>query len=97
MSDSDSELISSRFRPEQRDRILRDLNHENQKLLHYLDKGGLEFWFKTFTSHAEESGPSSANMGDAGQPGHGEFEEISEQETLHAADGLQSKTKLSWL
>ncbi|PKY01840.1 hypothetical protein P168DRAFT_306102 [Aspergillus campestris IBT 28561] len=97
LSDSDSELISSRFRPEQRDRILRDLNHENERLLHYLDKGGLEFWFKTFTSYTEESGPSSANMGDTGQPGHDEPDQIGEKGPLHVADGLQSKTKLSWL
>lgn len=53
LSESDSILFSSRFRPEQRARITRDLEKENEILCRYLEAGNLEFWFKNLLSSAE--------------------------------------------
>ncbi|CBF77824.1 hypothetical protein AN4293.2 [Aspergillus nidulans FGSC A4] len=54
LNDSDSALISSRFRPEQRARIIRDLERENSTLLRYIEKSELECWFKSLLSSAEK-------------------------------------------
>lgn len=53
LSVSDSILLSSHFRPEQRARITRDLEKENEIFCRYLEAGNLEFWFKNLLSSAE--------------------------------------------
>ncbi|RDW59400.1 putative nuclear pore complex subunit Nup133 [Aspergillus mulundensis] len=69
MNDCEAALLASRFRPEQRSRIARDLEQENSTLLNYVEKGELEFWFKQLLSSAGEerksvSPPASTNFKD---------------------------------
>ena len=52
---SDSELLSARFRLEQRTRIIHDLERENEILHENVEKGKLDFWFKNLLGSAEES------------------------------------------
>ncbi|KAL2816175.1 Non-repetitive/WGA-negative nucleoporin C-terminal-domain-containing protein [Aspergillus granulosus] len=54
LNDSDSALLSSRFRPEQRARFIQDLEHENSVLNRYMEIGQLGFWFKNLVSSAEK-------------------------------------------
>ncbi|KAL4984560.1 Non-repetitive/WGA-negative nucleoporin C-terminal-domain-containing protein [Aspergillus falconensis] len=73
LNDADSALISSRFRPEQRARITRDLEQENSTLLRYIEKSELEFWFKSLLSSAEKERTSidalqTASSTDAADP-----------------------------
>ncbi|KAL4813023.1 Non-repetitive/WGA-negative nucleoporin C-terminal-domain-containing protein [Aspergillus spinulosporus] len=62
LNDTDSALISSRFRPEQRARITRDLERENSTLLRYIEKGELECWFKSLLSSAEKERMSNSAL-----------------------------------
>lgn len=52
---SDSELLSTRYRLEQRTRIIHDLERENEILHENVEKGRLDFWFKNLLTSAEES------------------------------------------
>lgn len=45
-SSSDFDLLGSRFRSHQRDRVIRDLEKENEILRQYIDNGELEVWFR---------------------------------------------------
>ncbi|KAL4993469.1 Non-repetitive/WGA-negative nucleoporin C-terminal-domain-containing protein [Aspergillus recurvatus] len=86
LNDADSALISSRFRPEQRARITRDLDQENATLLRYIEKGELEFWFKSLLSSAEKERTSTDALQTAS--------------STDAADLLSQtarKERLSWL
>ncbi|KAE8132271.1 Non-repetitive/WGA-negative nucleoporin C-terminal-domain-containing protein [Aspergillus pseudotamarii] len=55
LNGSDSELLSARFRLEQRTRIIHDLERENEILHENVEKGRLDFWFKNLLGSAEES------------------------------------------
>lgn len=46
LSEQESQILYSEFRSEQRGRISRDLNNENETLCRYMESGNLEFWFK---------------------------------------------------
>ncbi|KAJ5655620.1 Nucleoporin Nup133/Nup155-like [Penicillium longicatenatum] len=50
MADSESEILVSRFRPEQRARVAVDLKRENNLLQGYIKTGQLEFWFQNLLS-----------------------------------------------
>lgn len=52
LSKSESDVLVSRFRPEQQIRIARDLDLENEILCQYLGEGKLEFWFKSLMASA---------------------------------------------
>ncbi|PYH41790.1 putative nuclear pore complex subunit Nup133 [Aspergillus saccharolyticus JOP 1030-1] len=47
LSDSELTILTARFSLEQRARIHHDLEKENELMLHYIDCGKLDFWFKT--------------------------------------------------
>lgn len=68
LSESDSNLLASRFRSEQRARIARDLSAENEILGQYVEVGNLEFWFKDLLSSVEMAIASSVNG--ANEDGH---------------------------
>lgn len=53
MVNSESEILVSRFRPEQRSRIALDLKREDDLLREYIDTGKLDFWFKNMLSSVE--------------------------------------------
>ncbi|KNG81051.1 hypothetical protein ANOM_010078, partial [Aspergillus nomiae NRRL 13137] len=94
LNGSDSEVLSARFRPEQRTRIMHDLERENEMLHQYVGKGRLDFWFKNLRASAEES---------ASTPIHPTFtlEESNhnnqqEERSPQQREG-SSKARLNWL
>ncbi|KAJ5653496.1 hypothetical protein N7490_000499 [Penicillium lividum] len=50
MADSESEILVSRFRPEQRARVAIDLKRENDLLQEYIKTGKLDFWYQNILS-----------------------------------------------
>lgn len=58
MGESDSEVLVSRFRPEQRARLAADLRRENDLLREYIDIGKLDFWFQELLSSVESRASS---------------------------------------
>ncbi|KAI2722616.1 hypothetical protein CBS147332_3545 [Penicillium roqueforti] len=53
MTDSDSDILVSRFRPEQKARVAADLQTENDILRQCIDVGKLDFWFQNLRETAE--------------------------------------------
>lgn len=58
MGESDSDILVSRFRPEQRARLTADLRRENDLLREYMDIGKLDFWFQELLSSVESQASS---------------------------------------
>jgi nuclear pore complex protein Nup133 len=69
MSESESEVLVSRFRPEQRARIALDLQREDDLLRQYIEAGKLDFWYQNLLSTADARSSAShatdATSGDA--------------------------------
>ncbi|KAL4929628.1 putative nuclear pore complex subunit Nup133 [Aspergillus undulatus] len=94
LGDSDSALLASRFRPEQRARVARDLDEENSSLSQYIEKGELEFWFKNLLSSAKKIISQAPNVGTHPRPAS------STEGQIDASYQKQSPTRrerLSWL
>ena len=53
MTDSDSDILVSRFRPEQKARVASDLQTENDILRQCIEVGKLDFWFQNLRETAE--------------------------------------------
>ena len=53
MVNSESEILVSRFRPEQRARVAVDLKREDDMLREYIETGKLDFWFMNMLSSVE--------------------------------------------
>ncbi|KAJ5963337.1 Nucleoporin Nup133/Nup155-like [Penicillium vulpinum] len=53
MTDSDSDILVSRFRPEQKPRVAADLETENDILRQCIEVGKLDFWFQNLRETAE--------------------------------------------
>ncbi|RAH61786.1 hypothetical protein BO85DRAFT_455907 [Aspergillus piperis CBS 112811] len=90
LSDFDADLITTRFPPERRARISRDLARENEILLQQIEKGKLDFWFKNLfdsakTTRQEPSGVSTED--DKNGNAHNETQ----------YDSSTEKAQLSWL
>ncbi|CAG8056789.1 unnamed protein product [Penicillium salamii] len=66
MADSDSDILLSRFRPEQKSRVALDLQVENDLLRRYMEVGKVDFWFQNLreTAEAQSSAPVEASGGD---------------------------------
>ncbi|KKK16569.1 hypothetical protein P175DRAFT_0560396 [Aspergillus ochraceoroseus IBT 24754] len=94
MNESDSALISSRFRPERRARINRDLDKENTVLSQYIENGELEFWFKTLFFSAEKAALHPLNDGTNSQSM--DNAQVEEQAPTTTETPSQ-KSRLSWL
>ena len=45
MTDPEPDILASRFRPEQRSRIIADLQREDEMLREYIKTGRLDFWY----------------------------------------------------
>jgi nuclear pore complex protein Nup133 len=56
MADTDSDILVSRFRPEQKSRLALDLQTENDILRQYIEVGKLDFWFQNLLETAEARG-----------------------------------------
>jgi nuclear pore complex protein Nup133 len=94
LNDSDAALLASRFRPEQRARIIQDLEHENSILNRYIEKGGLGFWFKNLLASAEKVTTNSISSEALPQPvSDAELKEDFSNETGSSF----RKERLSWL
>jgi nuclear pore complex protein Nup133 len=94
LNDSDSALLSSRFRPEQRARITQDLEHENSILAKYIEKGGLRFWFKSLLASAEKATTNPISTEALPQP----VSDTEHKEDLSTETGSSfRKERLSWL
>ncbi|CAL5874143.1 uncharacterized protein PFLUO_LOCUS8431 [Penicillium psychrofluorescens] len=69
MSESESEVLVSRFRPEQRARIALDLQREDDLLRQYIEAGKLDFWYQNLLASADARSSASratdATSGDA--------------------------------
>ncbi|KAJ5081413.1 hypothetical protein NUU61_009677 [Penicillium alfredii] len=52
MADSESDILASRFRPEQRARVVLDLKREDAILRRYIEAGKLDFWFQNLLAVA---------------------------------------------
>jgi nuclear pore complex protein Nup133 len=59
MADSESDILLSRFRPEQKARLSTDLMRENEILHEYIEIGKLDFWFQDLlaSTGSQTSGP----------------------------------------
>lgn len=90
LSESDADLITTRFPPERRARISRDLARENEILLQQIEKGKLDFWFKNLfdSAKATRQGPSGLSADD-------DKNGTAHNETQH--DSSTEKAQLSWL
>jgi nuclear pore complex protein Nup133 len=66
MADSDSDILVSRFRSEQKSRVALDLQAENDTLRRYIEVGKLDFWFQNLreTAEAQSSVPNGTINGD---------------------------------
>ncbi|KAL4801278.1 Non-repetitive/WGA-negative nucleoporin C-terminal-domain-containing protein [Aspergillus unguis] len=92
LSDSDAALLTSRFRPEQRARMTRDLEQENAILNRYIEEGELEFWFKNLLASARNIMSTEVDSDTFLQPANS-----IETETPYQADGSSRKERLNWL
>jgi nuclear pore complex protein Nup133 len=63
LADSDSDILVSRFRAEQKSRVALDLQTESNILRRYIEVGKLDFWFQNLreTAEAQSSGPSGTS------------------------------------
>ncbi|KAJ5176446.1 uncharacterized protein N7482_002323 [Penicillium canariense] len=59
MADSEPDILVSRFRPEQRGRVVADLKREDDLLRKYIEAGKLDFWFQNLLASAESKSSSS--------------------------------------
>ncbi|KAB8228530.1 putative nuclear pore complex subunit Nup133 [Aspergillus alliaceus] len=92
LTGSDSELLSARFRLEQRSRIVHDLERENDTLCEHVEKGNLDFWFKNLLASAEESASSTVPGITCEESSHdNQVGELSPQQKE------SNKARLSWL
>lgn len=66
MAGSDSDILVSRFRSEQKSRVALDLQVENGILRRYIEVGKLDFWFQNLreTAEAQSSAPNGTMNGD---------------------------------
>lgn len=58
MDEFESDILVSRFRPEQRPRLAADLRRENDLLREYIDVGKLDFWFQELLSSVDSHASS---------------------------------------
>ncbi|KAL4879833.1 Non-repetitive/WGA-negative nucleoporin C-terminal-domain-containing protein [Aspergillus karnatakaensis] len=94
LNESDSILLSSRFRPEQRARYTRDLDEENAILSQYIEKGELEFWFKNYLSSAKILDPQPVDEEAASEP---ITNLASKEHSSYQAESPTQKERLTWL
>ncbi|KAL4783252.1 Non-repetitive/WGA-negative nucleoporin C-terminal-domain-containing protein [Aspergillus varians] len=94
LNDSDSVLLTSRFRPEQRARISRDLDQENTILSQYIENGELEFWFKNLLESAGKLTSPSIDGDPLPQPASNTD---AKEDPSYQTQSSTRKERLSWL
>lgn len=83
MADSESDILLSRFRPEQKARLTADLMRENELLQEYIEIGKLDFWFQDLL--ASTGSQTSGSIPDSG-----------DNEANNLAS-VGSKARLTWV
>ncbi|KAJ5281346.1 Nucleoporin [Penicillium angulare] len=83
MAESESDILVSRFRPEQRARVAVDLKREDDLLRDYIEAGKLDFWFQNLLSTIE----SQTSAKNTAQPDNQGSIDMS----------LDSKVRLTWV
>ncbi|KAJ5397350.1 hypothetical protein N7509_005463, partial [Penicillium cosmopolitanum] len=70
MADSESDILVSRFRPEQRARVATDLQREDDLLREYIETGKLDFWFQNLLESigTQTSAQTDTPAGNAASP-----------------------------
>ncbi|KAE8348479.1 Non-repetitive/WGA-negative nucleoporin C-terminal-domain-containing protein [Aspergillus coremiiformis] len=91
LNGSDSELLSARFRLEQRTRIIHDLERENDILYQHVEKRNLDFWFKNLLASAESTSSMVPGLPFECNPRN----HLGEQSPWQTEGS--SKARLSWL
>ncbi|GMG17238.1 unnamed protein product [Aspergillus oryzae] len=91
---SDSELLSTRYRLEQRTRIIHDLERENEILHENVEKGRLDFWFKNLLTSAEESASIPIRPTFTSEESNNNNQQV--KRSPQPREG-SSKARLSWL
>lgn len=94
LTESDLDLLVSRFPLEQRTRISIDLERENESLSQNVESGKLEFWFNHLVASAENAGPAmhSASFTDEFKDQQGPVEQFRQ-----SVDSVGAKSRLNWL
>lgn len=82
MADSESEILVSRFRPEQQARVAADLKREDALLRRYIETGQLDFWFQNVLASVKTESTSDAST-------YGKDAESS--------PSAESKARLTWV
>ena len=67
MTDSESDILVSRFRPEQQARIAADLRRENEICRRYIEHGKLDFWFQNLLDTVKTEIVSHGDKVDEGE------------------------------
>lgn len=95
LTESDLSHLVSRFPLEQRSRIGRDLERENETLSHNVESGKLEFWFNHLVACAENAG-STMNTASV-ENGFNNHQRQLEQSSPRSPESVGEKSRLSWL
>lgn len=82
MADSESEILVSRFRPEQQARVAADLKREDALLRRYIETGQLDFWFKNVLASVKTESVSNANT---------------DGKDAESSPSAESKARLTWV
>lgn len=87
MAEGESDILLSRFRPEQRVRLAADLKREDDILREYIDVGKLDFWFQELFVFVES------------QTNHGVTAKCSRarSESPDHPPAAESKARLTWV
>ncbi|KAE8144623.1 Non-repetitive/WGA-negative nucleoporin C-terminal-domain-containing protein [Aspergillus avenaceus] len=92
LSEADSGLLLSRFRPEQRARIIHDIEKENEILHQHIEGGKLEYWFKNLKASAEVTSPAIISAAENESTNKEQAEQLTQ--SIHEPS---TKARLSWL
>lgn len=64
LSEQESQILYSQFRSEQRGRVARDLDNENETFCRYMELGNLGFWFKNLFAQIVAASPVDTGKAD---------------------------------
>lgn len=84
MADSESEILVSRFRPEQQARVTADLKRENDLLRQFIETGKLDFWFNNLLASVKTESASDATADGNGAK-------------AQSSPSTDSKARLTWV
>ncbi|KAI9039261.1 putative nuclear pore complex subunit Nup133 [Aspergillus affinis] len=95
LTESHLDHLVSRFPLEQRSRIGRDLERENENLTQSIESGKLEFWFNHLVAFAENAGPTMNTT--SIENGSNNHQGQIEQSSPRSPESVGEKSRISWL